>query len=413
MIAARAVGPSSHGAWKRKWSLAETAAKPQSRAASTAPREPRERLPLVAELHERQMKGEFQSGADPLTERPARGETRGIVWPRGRSRHPLRAQRRAADRLPGGRRGPARHRAGPVVPVEHRDVLGDAVLRALLRAALVVLAADPVRPARERDVRRDRRCDAAGGADRRRPGRDRRGRLRAAGADLTLEGCGLAALFAASHPDAGAGARPVSPQPRLVAGPGYEWAPSVEQRAAFVADDRRAPGAPTRREPVGRPRRARRRAAAAPDGAHPAACDEPCRRCRVAGDDRRDRRARRASQRAVPDAGAAPRARHVPRRAPLALCRRAHPGRPLRRSSRRRAALGRRRGRRRRRDPALPDRGAAPGRQRPRARDGAVHRHRRLDRARRRARRRRWRVAAGAPRRASCARRSSATAGAS
>jgi class 3 adenylate cyclase len=48
------------------------------------------------------------------------------------------------------------------------------------------------------------------------------------------EGCGLTALFAASHPDLVRAVVLVSPQPRLVAGPGYEWAPSVEQRAAFV-----------------------------------------------------------------------------------------------------------------------------------------------------------------------------------
>jgi class 3 adenylate cyclase len=49
-----------------------------------------------------------------------------------------------------------------------------------------------------------------------------------------LEGCGLTALFAASHPDLVRALVLLSPQPRLVAGPGYEWAPSVEQRAAFV-----------------------------------------------------------------------------------------------------------------------------------------------------------------------------------
>ena len=51
-----------------------------------------------------------------------------------------------------------------------------------------------------------------------------------------LEGCGLTALFAASHPDLVRALVLVSPQPRLVAGPGYEWAPSAEQRAALVRD---------------------------------------------------------------------------------------------------------------------------------------------------------------------------------
>ncbi len=49
-----------------------------------------------------------------------------------------------------------------------------------------------------------------------------------------LEGCGLTALFAASHPDLVRALVLVSPQPRLVAGPGYEWAPRVEERAEFV-----------------------------------------------------------------------------------------------------------------------------------------------------------------------------------
>ncbi len=50
-----------------------------------------------------------------------------------------------------------------------------------------------------------------------------------------LEGCGLTALFAASHPDIVRALVMMSPQPRLVAGPGYDWAPSAEQRAASVA----------------------------------------------------------------------------------------------------------------------------------------------------------------------------------
>ncbi len=49
-----------------------------------------------------------------------------------------------------------------------------------------------------------------------------------------LEGCGLTALFAASHPDVVSALVLLSPQPRLIAGPGYEWAPSREQRAAMV-----------------------------------------------------------------------------------------------------------------------------------------------------------------------------------
>ena len=50
----------------------------------------------------------------------------------------------------------------------------------------------------------------------------------------SLEGCGLAALYAASHPDLVRALILISPQARLVAGAGYEWAPSVEQGALSV-----------------------------------------------------------------------------------------------------------------------------------------------------------------------------------
>jgi class 3 adenylate cyclase len=48
------------------------------------------------------------------------------------------------------------------------------------------------------------------------------------------EGCGLTALFAASRPDMVRALVLISPQARLVAGPGYEWAPTREKRAEFV-----------------------------------------------------------------------------------------------------------------------------------------------------------------------------------
>jgi class 3 adenylate cyclase len=48
------------------------------------------------------------------------------------------------------------------------------------------------------------------------------------------EGCALAVLFAASHPDAVRALVLVTPTPRVVRGPGYEWAQSVEERAAWV-----------------------------------------------------------------------------------------------------------------------------------------------------------------------------------
>jgi class 3 adenylate cyclase/pimeloyl-ACP methyl ester carboxylesterase len=51
-----------------------------------------------------------------------------------------------------------------------------------------------------------------------------------------LEGCSLATMFAASRPDMVRAMVMLTPNPRPVAGPGYEWAPSVEDRAARVAE---------------------------------------------------------------------------------------------------------------------------------------------------------------------------------
>src|SRR5437588_1293148 len=48
------------------------------------------------------------------------------------------------------------------------------------------------------------------------------------------EGCALAALFAASHPDLVQALVLITPTPRVVRGPGYEWAQSVEERAEIV-----------------------------------------------------------------------------------------------------------------------------------------------------------------------------------
>ena len=48
------------------------------------------------------------------------------------------------------------------------------------------------------------------------------------------EACALAGLFAASHPDRVRGLILITPTPRVVRGPGYEWAQSVEERAEWV-----------------------------------------------------------------------------------------------------------------------------------------------------------------------------------
>ena len=48
------------------------------------------------------------------------------------------------------------------------------------------------------------------------------------------EGCALAVLFAASHPQLVRALVLIAPTPRVVRGQGYEWAQSVEERAAMV-----------------------------------------------------------------------------------------------------------------------------------------------------------------------------------
>ena len=48
------------------------------------------------------------------------------------------------------------------------------------------------------------------------------------------EGCALAVLFAASHPNLARALVLITPTPRVVRGPGYEWAQSVAERNAIV-----------------------------------------------------------------------------------------------------------------------------------------------------------------------------------
>jgi len=68
---------------------------------------------------------------------------------------------------------------------------------------------------------------------------DVRAVLEAAGSEQPVlisiaEGCALAVLFAALHPDLVRALVLITPTPRVVRGPGYEWAQSVEERAAMV-----------------------------------------------------------------------------------------------------------------------------------------------------------------------------------
>jgi len=68
---------------------------------------------------------------------------------------------------------------------------------------------------------------------------DVRAVLDAAGSDepavvSIAEGCALAVLFAASHPELVRALVLITPTPRVVRGPDYEWAQSVEERDAMV-----------------------------------------------------------------------------------------------------------------------------------------------------------------------------------
>jgi class 3 adenylate cyclase len=50
-----------------------------------------------------------------------------------------------------------------------------------------------------------------------------------------FEGCTLATLFAATHPDMVRAQVMLTPNPRPIAGPGYEWAPTPEEREARIS----------------------------------------------------------------------------------------------------------------------------------------------------------------------------------
>jgi class 3 adenylate cyclase len=68
---------------------------------------------------------------------------------------------------------------------------------------------------------------------------DVRAVLAAAGSDQPAvisiaEGCGLAVLFAASHPDLVRALVLITPTPRVVRGPDYEWAQTVAERATWA-----------------------------------------------------------------------------------------------------------------------------------------------------------------------------------
>jgi class 3 adenylate cyclase len=63
------------------------------------------------------------------------------------------------------------------------------------------------------------------------------------------EGCALAVLFAASHPDLTRALVLISPTPRVIRGPGYEWAWTTEERSAWAGRVVQHWGTPSREHP--------------------------------------------------------------------------------------------------------------------------------------------------------------------
>ena len=66
------------------------------------------------------------------------------------------------------------------------------------------------------------------------------------------EGCGLAVLFAASHPQRVRALALITPTPRVVRGSGYEWAQTVEEREAWVSEVLEHWGSSSPKQPWGR-----------------------------------------------------------------------------------------------------------------------------------------------------------------
>ena len=197
------------------------------------------------------------------------------------------------------------------------------------------------------------------------------------------EGGNMAVLFAATYPERTLALVTFGIFAKRVWSPDYPWAPTPEERSRFfeVVENNwdgemdlaeLAPSAADDPEFMRRLMRYLRRSASPGRG--------PCARAH----EHRDRHPRGAADGRRADARDAPARRRGLERRGGPLDRSADPGRPLRRARRRGPPSARRRpGRRPRRDRGVPDRRPAGSRAGPRPRDAAVHRHRRLDRARR------------------------------
>ena len=227
----------------------------------------------------------------------------------------------------------------------------------------------------------------------------------------SLEGGPLAMLFAATHPDRVAALVLYSTFARSRWAPDYDWAPPDEDCATSTWRGSWPSGARAPSRPALAPSKGDDPAFLEWAGRDGALRREPGHDRTDPRRGRQDRRAPRASDHPRPDAGHAPPRGHLPEGGARPLPGRAHPRRALRGARGQRQPLLRRRLRGDpRRDRGVPDRHPPRARARPGPGNGAVHGHRRVDRARRGDGRLGLAHAAGAPRSARANRRSSATA---
>ena len=151
------------------------------------------------------------------------GDTTEAVNPEHTPPETLRAEWRRPHRLPGGRRRASRSRRHPGRFASRRARLGEPAAGTLLQPARFDLTTDPLRQARNRDVRPRVRCADAGGSNGRHPCRDGRSRLRRA----VLWGPGdagpLCMLFAATYPERTLGLILFNSMPRMTRAPDMPW----------------------------------------------------------------------------------------------------------------------------------------------------------------------------------------------
>ena len=186
-----------------------------------------------------QASAEDEGWCEPLHGGDASGENRS--WTRS---DPVREERRRQHRLPGDRRRAVRPRARSRVLLASRARLGASGVAPHHRAAVVVRAADQVRQARHRAFRPVGRAARLRGADGRRAGGDGRGRQRARRAVRLLGGRADVRPLRGDVPGTHARARALrNVREAACARDDYPWAPTWEERVADAERARASTGA--------------------------------------------------------------------------------------------------------------------------------------------------------------------------